>query len=241
MSNKVCDYRVLLIFTVLIASYFSINKDNSVHGDYAQERYISAAKLNNSNILKIKAGMSKAEVDKIMGTRPIVVLGSRIGNPYKKESIFLNNNIYLIIYYYTKLGLPDEMISENELTPVILENDKAIGRGYSFWQDKKLYEMIKEQVSNNASQSKYASKSKNNKTHGLGTFVFPDGSVYIGEFKNNIMHGLGTFTYSDGSKYIGAFKDNKMHGLGTITNPNGVGYEGRWKDGKMIKVFGSVK
>ena len=43
-----------------------------------------------------------------------------------------------------------------------------------------------------------------------GTFLWPDGRLYVGEWKDNMMHGYGTYTWPDGRKYEGEYlKDKK--------------------------------
>jgi len=59
--------------------------------------------------------------------------------------------------------------------------------------------------------------------NGLGTFVYPDGRIYVGEFKGGEFHGQGTFTFSDGGKYVGELKGNN-----------------RWK-GTQYDKYGGVK
>ena len=68
---------------------------------------------------------------------------------------------------------------------------------------------------------KYVGEWKNNKEHGLGTYIYPNGNKYIGEFKYGKGNGLGTFysrgkTLEENYKYVGEFKDDKFHGRGII-------------------------
>ena len=47
--------------------------------------------------------------------------------------------------------------------------------------------------------------------NGYGTYIFGkgefEGDKYVGYSKDNMSHGQGTYTYPSGSKYVGEFKD----------------------------------
>ena len=78
---------------------------------------------------------------------------------------------------------------------------------------------------------KYIGEWKDDKMHGLGTYIFADGDKYVGEWKGHKMHGQGTYTYGPksewaGDEYAGEFKNNKRHGLGTYTYARG---DMRWR------------
>lgn len=44
---------------------------------------------------------------------------------------------------------------------------------------------------------------------------------YDGEFKDDKRHGLGTFTWDNGKIYIGHWENGKMKGEGTYILPDG--------------------
>ena len=71
--------------------------------------------------------------------------------------------------------------------------------------------------------------------NGKGTFIWPDGSVYVGEFKNGLYNGKGTYlNYSDNkSLYIGEFIDEIENGKGTKIFNNNEIYIGELREGKM--------
>ncbi len=48
--------------------------------------------------------------------------------------------------------------------------------------------------------------------HGVGSFVWADGSTYTGEFFRNNIHGKGVYKWADGREFTGDWKDNKMDG-----------------------------
>jgi len=48
-------------------------------------------------------------------------------------------------------------------------------------------------------------------------------------------HGTGTFIWPDGRKYIGQWANGKQHGNGTFLAVNGQQREGEWVNGKRVR------
>ncbi len=40
-----------------------------------------------------------------------------------------------------------------------------------------------------------------------------DGTIYNGEYENDKMHGEGTYLFPDGAKYVGEFRNNNFEGI----------------------------
>jgi len=106
----------------------------------------------------------------------------------------------------------------------------------------------------------YKGEFVNNKRHGFGTQVWPNGSkyegdwafdaregrgeffvkskddtlrmVYSGSWLNDMKEGVGVWYGADGSRYEGHFHANLPHGEGTMFYPEGHVYVGQWLDGK---------
>ena len=81
----------------------------------------------------------------------------------------------------------------------------------------------------------YEGEWKNDKAHGKGIYIFPDGGKYkkyTGEWKNGEFHGQGKLTYTDGREYIGQFKNGLKNGDGTLILSDGQKYVGEFKDDK---------
>ena len=78
----------------------------------------------------------------------------------------------------------------------------------------------------------YVGEWKNNKIHGKGILIYPDGEKYEGDFKFQQRDGLGTSVWSNGDKYVGEFKNDKRNGQGIYTHSNGDIYLGENKDDK---------
>ena len=93
--------------------------------------------MNRENLLKLSIGMSKQEALNVMGTRSFATLEEgRINNPYRSE--ILSNKegkVFEVLYYYTDVKKADDAITDDELTPLIFDNGRLIGWGWSFLQD----------------------------------------------------------------------------------------------------------
>ena len=105
-------------------------------------RSVNCLRLDNrSNMMNLTAGMSKSEVTKIMGTecvsafhhtgkgRPSLPAAC---NPYKTETQTVDGKVYEVLYYVTDQMKDDGAITDDELTPLYLHNDKLIGWGRDF-------------------------------------------------------------------------------------------------------------
>ena len=55
---------------------------------------------------------------------------------------------------------------------------------------------------------------KNNKRHGRGIQVWPDGAKYLGYWKNNQANGQGKLIHQDGDIYEGDWQSDKPNGTG---------------------------
>lgn len=95
-------------------------------------------RVNCNNLEKLKNNMSKEKVLEIMGEKKIdCVVGieeKSIDNPYKRELKTRGNRQFEVLYYYTHVKERDRKITEDELTPVVLENDRLIGWGWDFFE-----------------------------------------------------------------------------------------------------------
>lgn len=58
-----------------------------------------------------------------------------INNPYRSEVLTGKGKTVEVLYYYTNPQLPDYPIMDDELTPVIFEDEMLIGWGWPFLED----------------------------------------------------------------------------------------------------------
>lgn len=101
---------------------------------YSRDVYKNNALKNRKKIRKIKIGTPKSRVYKIMGTKSFSGSTNEsvtITNPYKTKEAQLADGLYEILYYYTR-AINDGAITDEELTPVILHDDKVVGIGEDF-------------------------------------------------------------------------------------------------------------
>ena len=49
----------------------------------------------------------------------------------------------------------------------------------------------------------------NNKMHGKGHMIYPDGKEYIGDFDNDLRHGQGLYKFGDEREYEGGWFKGK--------------------------------
>jgi len=103
--------------------------------------------VNRTNLLKLSLGISKDEAISIMGTKPIganytelsgkrkITRGITITNPYRSEILQGKDKTLEVIYYVTDDKNNDGAISDDELTPLVFDNGKLIGWGWSFLEN----------------------------------------------------------------------------------------------------------
>ncbi len=105
---------------------------------------------NRENLLKLSIGMSKEEALKVMGTIPFfagtglfairgsdekTVPSTIINNPYRSEILQGKDKIFEVLYYVTDDKTGNNIITDDGLTPLVLDSGKLIGWGRSFLQD----------------------------------------------------------------------------------------------------------
>jgi len=100
---------------------------------------------NRANLIKLSIGMSKNEAISIMGTTPFSAGGFNftggqttrmtINNPYRSEILQGKNKTLEVVYYVTDVKSDDGAITDDELFPLVFDEGKLIGWGWSFLQD----------------------------------------------------------------------------------------------------------
>jgi len=98
---------------------------------------------NKKNIAQLSVGMTRVELEKVMGngvaggTLGDIVFGRlqhlRASNPMREERVSGPDGAsYLVLFYYTDLRQRDDRITDDELTPVVLRDEKIAGFGYAY-------------------------------------------------------------------------------------------------------------
>lgn len=96
-----------------------------------------------TQIDSIKLGMSYQEAAAIMG--PSVKIGYKesdfqtggfepitLKHPYRAETLTVENKNYEVMYYFTAINKVDGIIADDELTPLVFEDQKLVGKGWDF-------------------------------------------------------------------------------------------------------------
>ncbi len=115
-----------------------------------------ATATNRQNLLFVSLGMDRDNVSELMGhgycaisrPHPLTITSydpeikdtyltfrrgfSSIKNPHKSETIRIKNHYYTIDYYVTGCAQDGIEFTEEELTPLIFDNNKLIGWGWDF-------------------------------------------------------------------------------------------------------------
>lgn len=99
----------------------------------------------NSSLETIVNGLSESEVKKNMGT-PIIVKIPKNGRKRKLNQLFkqpeFSNSInrgpnkkIKVLWYFSTPKNEDGIISKRECTPVVIQNDSVIGKGWPFFTE----------------------------------------------------------------------------------------------------------
>ena len=98
---------------------------------------------NRKKLLKLSVGLTKEQAVTVMGYKKG---GGRFGeprvnSPYKSQILQTKEKTYEVLYYYTDIEsrvyiANPSTISENELTPLVFENDVLAGWGKDFLKSK---------------------------------------------------------------------------------------------------------
>lgn len=96
------------------------------------------------DVAKVSVGMTKEEVLTALGSRVVVGYEKMdsdasepvaVENPYRARTLTGGQVTFDVEYYFTHIQRPDDVIAENELTPLVYENGKLSGTGWQYLQD----------------------------------------------------------------------------------------------------------
>ena len=60
----------------------------------------------------------------------------------------------------------------------------------------------------------YAGRYGKGTVHGVGSFRFPNGNVFLGQHWNGERRGVGVYEFASGSRYLGEHEGDRRHGYG---------------------------
>ncbi len=81
--------------------------------------------------MTLQRGMTPEQVINHMGPSE----RKDIPNPFKSELYPAGNVIFKILYFYIQRQAADDMITDDELTPVVFKDGKLDGWGWNYWED----------------------------------------------------------------------------------------------------------
>lgn len=93
---------------------------------------------NRSALASLSVGISRDSVVRIFGDDDLTVRWGALGDtetytqPYRTETLAGTKGTLLVYFYYTDRKAADGAITDDELTPVVFDNDRLIGWGWSF-------------------------------------------------------------------------------------------------------------
>ena len=94
-----------------------------------QSSYVDMLSSNRLNLQKLDLGMTRGEVDAIMGTTPSQTRNGLVPNPYERDVLQRKNGSYEVLYYLTQKYPPFTAIKRSQAIPVVLRNGKVAGWG----------------------------------------------------------------------------------------------------------------
>ena len=93
---------------------------------------------NRAKLYLLEPGQTREQVLEEMGTEPqeynrgVFRSSGIVPNPYSAESHVVRGDSVEIFYYATHIKNTDGMITDDELTPLVLVNDVLVGWGWSY-------------------------------------------------------------------------------------------------------------
>ena len=131
---------LLLVLLMCLSGCVTLpaDQDSTVRANRDQKRSAGPTALTPIN--RVYVGMAYQEVIGIMGDRLTVgyeMVDGRpkrifLKSPYRVETLKDGRKHYQILYYYTGVHKADGMVDEEELTPLVFEENRLIGKGRDF-------------------------------------------------------------------------------------------------------------
>jgi hypothetical protein len=134
---------LIIVFTLCGCAVVAVKEQASVApAPRAGEMHTFASA---ATIQKLMLGISREEAVALIGRtsatgyelkgpgsyKPVTV-----ANPYRSQKITKGKDVFVVDYYLTQVRNPDGIIANDELTPLIFQADKLIGKGWDFFNEK---------------------------------------------------------------------------------------------------------
>lgn len=98
-------------------------------------------------IKKLLLGISREEALALIGRSTTIGYELRQGstdeyqavtvaNPHKSQQFTKGSNVYQVDYYLVQINKADDSVTDDELTPLVFESNRLIGKGWEFFNSK---------------------------------------------------------------------------------------------------------
>jgi hypothetical protein len=133
------DLLLILAFVVSGCAVTTVSPSakTPVPAPQATEAHTFAAE---ATIKKLMLGVSREEALALIGRNAIVgyeLKGSEykpvtMPNPYRSQKITKGADVFVVDYYVTGIDKADGAVTNDEVTPLIFEADKLVGKGWDY-------------------------------------------------------------------------------------------------------------
>lgn len=136
-------YASILIVTILLSGCVAVTMEET---QSVQKPVVPKRKL--IDLDRISVGMTTEEVSNTLGNRVKIgyeenlrVKGAleviTVKNPYRSEELSIGENKYKVLYYLTAVNKPDDIVAEDEMTPLVFQDGKLTGYGWDYFFELK--------------------------------------------------------------------------------------------------------
>ena len=132
----------LIIGTVLLAGCVTVPDETAAVGPGAGNfpKELRAV----AQMWSVKPGMLKPEVRSLLDEKVIIgyetapdseaYVPITLNNPYRVETVKKGEKTFEVYYYFTGIKHADGKITDDELIPIVFENDQLAGNGWDFFK-----------------------------------------------------------------------------------------------------------
>ena len=135
---------VVFLFMVCGCSVVTVNQRaiTNAPAPASGERHAFASA---ETIKKLMLGISREEALALIGrtvTTGFELKGANeykpvtVANPYRSQKITKGSDVFAVDYYLTEVRKADGVVTDDELTPLVFQADKLIGKGWEFFNAK---------------------------------------------------------------------------------------------------------
>ena len=140
--------KIIVLFLILLSGGCAVTTVNTPEQPPATSvSKVSHVFASDDEIRKLLLGVSREEALALIGRTTNIGYELRQGstdeyqavttpNPQKSEQYTRGKNVYQVDFYLTRINKADGVVTDDELTPVIFESNKLVGKGWDFFKSK---------------------------------------------------------------------------------------------------------